>query len=124
MPTLTEDRNVLDPVTPLVNAEATNNRLGNNARLVKQLGMGHTTLAQFSFCTALIAQAYWLDGTVPSAKRTDCTVDEEPFVPLNLTAVGMQLQRRGGSWESIELSEAWAELVDRWSMWMHRLGRW
>jgi hypothetical protein len=104
-------------VTPLANAEGTNERLGNNARLVQQVnGWGHATLSQISFCTALITQAYWVNGTVPSAKHTNCTIDEQPFVPFNLTSI-TQLQRREGvPHNTDELSAAWAALAERWSM--------
>jgi hypothetical protein len=77
-----DNRNEIDPVSPLGSAVAALNRLGNNARVIEQKGgVGHTTSSQTSFCTNLALQAYFLDGKVPKKDITLCEVDQKPWQP-------------------------------------------
>ncbi|KDQ62913.1 hypothetical protein JAAARDRAFT_188552 [Jaapia argillacea MUCL 33604] len=102
--------NTFDPVTPLLNAEYANERLGNNARLVQQVdGWGHCTISQKSFCTAEIIHAYMVEGKVPEQKHTLCDIDEEPFKPFNDTVFASA--QKG---VDTELRQAWMQLTDGW----------
>jgi hypothetical protein len=53
-----------DPITPLASAKKVADMFGDNAFLVEQLALGHTSFAQFSSCTALIMKNYLADATV------------------------------------------------------------
>jgi hypothetical protein len=107
-------RNTFDPVTSLGNAKRSNDRLGNNARLIQQVdGLGHTTLGQVSFCTARLVRAYWVDGSVPTGEHTNCTVDQKPWQPWNNTVVAKRDQADEQRDEA-DLLEAWKELAKNW----------
>jgi hypothetical protein len=43
--------NTADPTTSFVSAQSTAKLLGDRATLVEQLGVGHTSVAQYSTCT-------------------------------------------------------------------------
>ena len=76
-------RNTVDPVTPLINAQAALGRLGNNARLIQQVdGYGHTASSVVSFCTQLYVREYMVSGTVPGDSHTLCGVDQHPWLPF------------------------------------------
>lgn len=109
-------RNTYDPVTPLHYAQLANQRLSNNARLIQQTdGVGHTASGQVSLCTAAATQAYFLDGTLPKEKLTQCTVDQLPFVPL---PGGGGMSERG---EDAQLLKAWRELSEKAGEWLARV---
>jgi hypothetical protein len=56
---------------------------------------------------------YWVNGTIPNAKHTNCTIDEQPFVPFDLSSI-TQFERREGSPRDVEeLDKAWSELGKR-----------
>lgn len=75
--------NTYDLVSPLAEAKLVNNRLGNNARLVQQIGgLGHCALSHFSFCSAHIVREYMLYGQVPDKDHTGCPVNQVPFEPF------------------------------------------
>lgn len=86
---------------------AANQRLGNNARLIQQIGgFGHCAVGHFSYCTALATREYFLDGTVPDQKHTACQVDQVPFQPWVPTyAFGGQ--------DEEDLRQAWTEVGDQ-----------
>lgn len=66
-----------------------NNRLGNNARLIQQLGgLGHSTLSHVSYCTLRAFREYMLEGKVPENKHSTCKVDQKPFTPISQTVIG------------------------------------
>ncbi|KAI0369591.1 alpha/beta-hydrolase [Pilatotrama ljubarskyi] len=81
--------NVLDPITPLSNAEVLAGLLGDDARLVVQRGFGHTTLQSPSRCLNEIFLAYLTNGTLPEGNETVCNVDEdfEIFAGANAEAI-------------------------------------
>lgn len=101
-------RQTYDPVTPLSYAKLANNRLGNNARLIQQTdGVGHTALGQPSLCTAAATRAYFINGTMPAQKVTQCPVDVQPFAsPQDPPGP----QRRD---EESTLVKAWVELSQK-----------
>ena len=108
-------RNTYDPVTPLHYAQLANQRLGNNARLIQQTdGVGHTASGQASLCTAAATRAYFLDGTLPKEKLTQCAVDQLPFVPL---PGGGGMAERG---EDAQLRKALRELSEKAGIWLAR----
>lgn len=102
-------RNTFDPVTPLSNAISANQRLGNNARLIKQIGgWGHCTGSHPSLCTARATRAYFLEGTLPAEKQSACGVDRGPFDPVDGLALG------GLNEEEADLAEAWRQWSESW----------
>lgn len=97
-------RNTYDPVTPLANALLANDRLGNNARLIQQVGgLGHAAISHISYCTLSATQEYFLDGKLPAKKHSLCKVDQKPFVPFEAGATSF------GEGE-VELIEAWSSV--------------
>ena len=73
-----------DPITPLKNAKYVTELLGSdNAALVENQAVGHTTLAQYSTCTHNIVADYLLNSKVGSTLFDS--------VPLALTWKGMFL---------------------------------
>jgi hypothetical protein len=108
-------RNTLDPVTPLHSALAALNRLGNNARLIQQLGgIGHTTVAHTSFCTARAIRAYFVDEKVPDKAHGFCDVDQQPWqpwggevLPDKRRSSGFEVS--GGDEDNEDLSNAWTQ---------------
>ncbi|GJJ10323.1 hypothetical protein Clacol_004549 [Clathrus columnatus] len=54
--------NTADPVTPFQNAQKVANLLGKSARLIKQDGFGHTSIAMNSDCTQSIVRDYFFTG--------------------------------------------------------------
>ena len=69
--------NRYDPETPLWNAQATSDELGD-ARLLTVEGYGHTTLNEHSTC-ASTAVADYLITLQPPAYGATCTADHQPF---------------------------------------------
>lgn len=69
--------NRYDPETPLWNAQATREELGD-ARLLTVEGYGHTTLNVHSAC-ASDAEANYLITLQPPADGTTCSADHQPF---------------------------------------------
>jgi pimeloyl-ACP methyl ester carboxylesterase len=67
-----------DPETPLWNAQATTDELGD-ARLLIVEGYGHTTLNVHSAC-ASAAEANYLITLQPPADGTTCSADNQPFL--------------------------------------------
>jgi len=57
--------NIADPITPLMNAKATNHRLGNSSSLIIQNSYGHCSTSTASLCTANALRAYFIDNVVP-----------------------------------------------------------
>lgn len=90
---------------------AANQRMGNNARLIQQIGgYGHCAIGHVSYCTALATRQYFLDGKVPAEKHTACTVDQVPFQPFEPSGALV-----GGD---DELMGAWIKLekdTQRWA---------
>ncbi|OSC97434.1 alpha/beta-hydrolase [Trametes coccinea BRFM310] len=72
--------NAYDNATPFFEAQDTADVLGSQAALVKQNGFGHTSIYQYSTCTANIIQAYLANGTLPNDGLTVCEIDD--FVEL------------------------------------------
>ncbi|KZS94306.1 alpha/beta-hydrolase [Sistotremastrum niveocremeum HHB9708] len=70
--------NTADPITPLINAKATNTLLGDSSRLIIQDSNGHCSLSTASLCTAKALKAYFLEGTLPQ-DGLFCTPDETFF---------------------------------------------
>lgn len=68
----------VDPATPLSSAIATQSAIGG--RLVTVEGYGHGVLLNPSSCASAIANAYLIDGVVPSSDVT-CAQDSPPFEP-------------------------------------------
>lgn len=100
-------RQTYDGITPLSYAKSANDRLRNNARLIQTNGVGHTSASQPSLCTAAAARAYFLNGTVPTEKVTQCPVDVLPFQSTEDPA---GLERRG---EESVLVKAWVALAKK-----------
>ncbi|KAL8276588.1 hypothetical protein RQP46_011011 [Phenoliferia psychrophenolica] len=73
--------NTWDPVTPRLGALTALQNLGRtNSRLVEQNGTGHTTLqTPTSTCVKKIVSAYFLNGTLPTASHTYCSLPHLPF---------------------------------------------
>lgn len=69
--------NRYDPETPVWNAQATSNELGD-ARLLIVEGYGHTTLNVHSAC-ASTAEANYLTTLELPAEGTTCSADHQPF---------------------------------------------
>ncbi|OSD00757.1 alpha/beta-hydrolase [Trametes coccinea BRFM310] len=69
--------NKYDPVTPLANAQALVDILGDQARLVVQDGFGHTTGSSPSQCFDEVAFAYFVNGMLPDGNDTVCEVDAD-----------------------------------------------
>ncbi|KAI8992877.1 alpha/beta-hydrolase [Trametes punicea] len=67
--------NSYDNATPFFEAQHIAEVLGNQAALVRQNGFGHTSIYQYSTCTANIIQAYLANGTLPSDQLTICQID-------------------------------------------------
>lgn len=67
----------LDPVTPFRNA-VTAAKLFPKSAVVEATGMGHTTLAMPSVCTAKTIREYFQSGTLPENGKK-CPVDVRPF---------------------------------------------
>ena len=59
-----------DPVTSFVGAQSTAKLLGDHATLIEQLGVGHTSVAQFSTCTLGIVVNFVLASKVGSSLPT------------------------------------------------------
>ncbi|TFK52703.1 hypothetical protein OE88DRAFT_1678891 [Heliocybe sulcata] len=95
-----------DPVAALASAVRTQERLGDNARLVQQVGgLGHCTISQVSFCTLPIVQSYMLYGELPDGDYTACQVDQLPFTPFNESAAANRTEGL-----DLESREAWIAL--------------
>jgi len=74
----------VDPVTPLVSAQAALNRLGDNARMIQQVdGYGHCAISDVSYCTMLSVREYMVNGTAPGDSYTRCEVDQHPWLPFD-----------------------------------------
>ncbi len=86
-----------DPVCPLSDAQAVQDRYAGSGLLIQE-SVGHCTLAAPSLCTAKHIRAYMENGTLPKA-GTVCGVDELPFV-------GAVQDVRALSVEDTELLEA------------------
>jgi hypothetical protein len=97
--------NTLDPVTPKRSGliQATNFL---NAGFIEQLGEGHCSLSQVSFCTMKLIRAYFSTGELPDSPQigtdltgnwTTCEVDIKPWdnltgeTQLNLMSADDQL---------------------------------
>lgn len=61
---LTSDVLQADPITPFKNAQLMADLLGDSAVLVRQDGLGHTSLAEQSSCTIGIIYKYFTEGSV------------------------------------------------------------
>ena len=59
-----------DPVTAFASAQTTAKLLGDLATLIEQIGVGHTSLAQFSTCTLGIIANFVLASKVGSSLST------------------------------------------------------
>lgn len=70
--------NRYDPETPLWNAQATTDELGN-ARLLIVEGYGHTTLNVHSACASAAEATYLITLQLP-AEGTTCSADHQPFL--------------------------------------------
>jgi TAP-like protein len=70
--------NRYDPETPLWNAQATTDELGN-ARLLIVEGYGHTTLNVHSACASAAEANYLITLQLP-ADGTTCSADRQPFL--------------------------------------------
>ncbi|TFK48608.1 hypothetical protein OE88DRAFT_481665 [Heliocybe sulcata] len=99
-----------DPVAALASAVRTQERLGDNARLVHQVrGLGHCTISQVSFCTLPIVQSYMLYGELPDSNYTACDVDQLPFMPFDESAAANRTEGL-----DLESREAWVALSASW----------
>ena len=67
--------NRADPTTPYVNAHHVREYLGDNAILIEQNGLGHTSLAQTSDCTQSAVLDYFVNGTVSDIKQESPDTD-------------------------------------------------
>lgn len=81
--------NEADPVTPFIGAQKIANLLGSSARLVKQDGFGHTSIAMNSDCTQSIVREYFFTGALP-VDGIVCLTDQALFPP-NITVVSAEL---------------------------------
>ncbi|KAI0769285.1 alpha/beta-hydrolase [Trametes elegans] len=81
--------NIFDPVTPLAGAEVVAKLLGDNVRLVRQAGFGHTTIGSPSQCLNKIMFQYFANGTLPEDNYTVCAVDADfdIFAGVNTEAI-------------------------------------
>ncbi|EIW56310.1 alpha/beta-hydrolase [Trametes versicolor FP-101664 SS1] len=81
--------NRLDAATPLKGAQALSKIMGDNAALVVQEGIGHTTLYSPSQCMNEILFTYMTTGAVPDSNDTTCEVDTdfELFDGVNTEAI-------------------------------------
>ena len=70
--------NVLDPVTPLVNAKAVQKRFSNSALLI-QNSIGHTVLESLGSCAGKVIGAFFQAGILPKS-GTICEPDSLPFI--------------------------------------------
>ncbi|KAI9058622.1 alpha/beta-hydrolase [Trametes sanguinea] len=77
--------NKYDPVTPLANAQALVDILGDQARLVVQDGFGHTTDSSPSQCFNAVVFAYFANGTLPEGNDTVCEVGADFEIFNNVT---------------------------------------
>lgn len=95
----------LDPVTPLRNAFAAA-KLFPNSAVVEATGMGHTTVAMPSVCTAKTIREYFQTGALPENGKK-CEVDVRPFDDLE----GM---KHGYEGADRELLDALVEIAETW----------
>ncbi|KIY45111.1 hypothetical protein FISHEDRAFT_76953 [Fistulina hepatica ATCC 64428] len=66
--------NTVDPATPITNAENVVKQLGReNAKLVRQVGVGHTTFVHDSPCVKSLITDYLEHGTLPPWDDTTCS---------------------------------------------------
>jgi hypothetical protein len=85
-----------------------NQRLGNNARLIQQTnGFGHCTISQVSYCTMRTLRRYFLEDAVPESKHTACEVDQVPFKSFEEDYKTTDIDEK-------ELREATRQLVKDW----------
>jgi hypothetical protein len=70
--------NRYDPETPLWNAQATTDELGD-ARLLIVEGYGHTTLNVHSACASATETNYLITLQLPG-DGTTCSADRQPFL--------------------------------------------
>jgi pimeloyl-ACP methyl ester carboxylesterase len=77
--------NTLDPVTPLASAMEANAELGDNARLIQQVGgAGHCADSVPSRCTEARVAAFMTNGTVQAENHALCEVDGgDVFEPVS-----------------------------------------
>ncbi|KAI5891464.1 alpha/beta-hydrolase [Schizophyllum commune H4-8] len=68
--------NTADPITPFKNAQLMADLLGDSAVLVRQDGLGHTSLAEQSSCTIGIINKYFTEGSLPENDATVCEIDD------------------------------------------------
>ena len=72
-----------DPVTPLKNAVGAVDLFPGSGYVVALGGLGHTTLAMPSLCTAKTIRRYFQTGEVPGAGGAQCHTEGNPFLELD-----------------------------------------
>ncbi|KAI4519163.1 alpha/beta-hydrolase [Schizophyllum commune Loenen D] len=85
--------NTADPLTPFKNAKLMADLLGDSAVLVRQDGLGHTSLAEQSSCTIGIINKYFTEGSLPEGDDTVCEIDDSVVIFPNSNATQASVRR-------------------------------